>query len=239
MSDFATIKPSRLYEQIVEQIKFQIVEGTLKVGDRLPTERELADKFQVSRTSVREAIKILQQEGLIEVYPGRGTFIVDSVSQSFQRSLDLILSIDQSEGLGNLIEVRELLEPGIAALAAVRATQDEINSMQKAVAAMDKTLHDADAFIAADLDFHCALAEASRNTLIPLLLDPIVDQLQDQRKTIFLVENGALRGQYHHKQILAAVIQGDPEAAREAMRAHLEQIRADSKAVALSNLNEG
>lgn len=234
MSGFATVQSSRLYQQIVAQIKLQIVNGTLKVGDRLPTERELAEQFQVSRTSVREATKILQQEGLIAVYPGRGTFIVDSVSRSFQDSLGLIISIEQTRGLDNLIEVREMIEPEIAALAAVRATQEDIKLMHKAVSAMDKTLHDADAFIAADLSFHLALADATQNTLIPMLLDPIVDQLQDQRKAIFLVKGGAERGQYHHKHILDAVSKGDPAASREAMRAHLQQIRVDSEAASLA-----
>lgn len=238
MSGFATIQSAPLYEQIVEQIKLQIVNGTLKVGDQLPTERELAEQFQVSRTSVREAIKILQQVGLLEVSPGRGTFIVDSVSQSFQHSLDLIISLERAKGLSNLVEVRELLEPEIAALAAIRATQNDIGAMREAIETMDEMLRDADAFIAADQDFHRALAEATQNSLIPMLLDPIVDRLQDQRKAIFLVEEGAARGQYHHKQILESVIRREPENARKAMRAHLQQVRADSEAALIPNLDK-
>lgn len=230
MPGFNAVQLGRLYEQIVAQIKLQIVNGTLKVGDRLPTERELAEQFQVSRTSVREAIKILQQKGLIEVYPGRGMFIVDSVSQSLQHSLDLIISIDHIKGLSNLIEVREILEPEIAALAAERSTEDDIKKMREAIEVMDTALDDAETFIDADQCFHRALADATQNTLISLLLDPIVDQLQDQRKAIFLVEEGAVRGQFHHKQILDAVIRKDAGAARKAMRSHLRQVRIDSGA---------
>jgi GntR family transcriptional repressor for pyruvate dehydrogenase complex len=100
--------------------------------------------------------------------------------------------------------------------------------MREAVAVMDRSLHDPDAYVEADLDFHLALAEAAGNPLILSLLDSIVGLLREQRSRIFLVDGGPERGQFHHKRILAAILKGDPEAAREAMRAHLQQVLADS-----------
>jgi GntR family transcriptional repressor for pyruvate dehydrogenase complex len=101
--------------------------------------------------------------------------------------------------------------------------------MREAVTAMDAALDDADAFVEADLDFHLALAEATQNALIPTLIDSIVDLLREQRKRIALVEGGLQRGQFHHKRVLDAIIRHDPEAAREAMRVHLQQVRQDSE----------
>src|ERR1700677_2935294 len=103
-----------------------------------------------------------------------------------------------------------------------------LTPMREAVAEMDRNLHDPDAYVEADLDFHLALAEAAGNPLILSLLDSIVGLLREQRSRIFDVEGGPERGQYHHKRILAAVEQRDPEAARGAMREHLQQVLSDS-----------
>lgn len=229
MTEYTHIRTARLYEQIVAQIESQVLGGKLHYGDRLPTERELAEQFGVSRTAVREAVKALREKGLVQSHPGRGTFITDGASRAVRHSLGFMMQIDATRGSANLVEAREILEPEMAALAATRATQEDITAMRRAIATMDAALNDADAFIEADLDFHLALAQATQNALIPTLIDPIVDLLREHRKRIFLV-NGAPRGQYHHKRILAAVVRHDSEAARQAMRAHLRQVRRDSKA---------
>lgn len=230
MPSYKAIRTGRLYEQIVEQIEQQVLTGELQIGDRLSSERELAEQFQVSRTAVREAVKTLHEKGLVEVHPGRGTFITNSTSQAVRHSLGLMMKIDRVEGSINLVEVREILEPEIAYLAAIRAKKEHIAAMREAVIAMDMSLDNADVFIASDLDFHLALAQATQNALILTLVDSIVDLLQGQRTNIFRVEGGAERGQYHHKRILDAVVRRDSDAARDAMRAHLQQVREDSKA---------
>jgi DNA-binding FadR family transcriptional regulator len=104
--------------------------------------------------------------------------------------------------------------------------------MREAVAVMDAAGQDPDAYIEADLDFHLALAEAAANPLILSLIDSIVGLLREQRLRIFRVSGGPERGQIHHKRILDAVERRDPEKAREAMKAHLEQVRDDSQAPA-------
>jgi GntR family transcriptional regulator, transcriptional repressor for pyruvate dehydrogenase complex len=227
---YKTIQPSRLYEQIVEQIQESVLSGALKPGDQLPPERELAERFGVSRTAVREAIKALREKGLVEAYAGRGTFITDISSQPVRDSLARIAKIAQGEdGFAQLVEVREILEPEIAARAAARAEERDLAALREAVAAMDAATANADAYIEADLDFHLALAEAARNPLILTLIDSIVGLLREQRTRIFFVAGGPERGQVHHRRILDAVSRGDVAAAREAMRAHLEQVRHDSQ----------
>jgi GntR family transcriptional regulator, transcriptional repressor for pyruvate dehydrogenase complex len=225
---YRIVRTSRLYEQIVKQVENSILKGQLKPGDQLPAERDLAQRFGVSRTAVREAVKTLREKGLVEAYSGRGTFVTNGTSHAIRQSLDLMIRVNQQEGSAHLAELRLVLEPEIAGLAALRIEEQLLSTMREAVAVMDRNLHDPDAYVEADLDFHLALAEAVGNPLILSLLDSIVGLLREQRSRIFNVDGGPERGQFHHKRILAAIEKRDPEAAREAMRAHLQQVLADS-----------
>jgi len=227
---YRAVRAARLFEQIVEQVEESILKGRLKPGDQLPAERDLAQEFGVSRTAVREAIKTLREKGLVEAYSGRGTFVTSGTSQAIRQSLDLMLRINPQEGLLHLAELRQMLEPEIAARAATRIDEPLLATMQEAVDGMDTYLEDPDGYVEADLDFHLALAEAVGNPLILSLLDSIVGLLRAQRMRIFKVEGGPERGQFHHKRILAAIEKHDGEKAREAMREHLIQVLADASA---------
>jgi GntR family transcriptional repressor for pyruvate dehydrogenase complex len=226
---YKTIQSSRLYEQIVRQIEESIGSGELSAGSQLPAERDLAKQFGVSRTAVREAIKALQEKGLVDAFPGRGTFVTNGTPNAMRRSLDQIVKKGDEEGRGYLVEVRDILEPEIAALAAVRADEEVIATMSEAVKTMDGAAWDSDAYIEADLDFHLSLAEAAGNPIVLSLIDSIVGLLREQRLRIFRVEGGPDRGQQHHRRILEAIQQHDPQAARAAMQAHLTQVREDSR----------
>jgi GntR family transcriptional repressor for pyruvate dehydrogenase complex len=228
---YRVVKTSRLFEQIVQQVEESILSGQLKPGDQLPAERDLAQRFGVSRTAVREAVKALREKGLVEAYSGRGTFVTNGTSQAIRQSLDLMIRINQQEGSANLAELRLVLEPEIAGLAALRIEEQLLSTMREAVAVMERNVHDPDAYVEADLDFHLALTEAVGNPLILSLLDSIVGLLREQRSRIFEVDGGPERGQFHHKRILAAIERREPEAAREAMRAHLQQVLQDSSSL--------
>ena len=232
---YKIVQSSRLYEQIVEQIEQSVQRGDLRPGDQLPAERDLAEQFGVSRTAVREAVKALREKGLVEAYPGKGTFITSGSSNPMRQSIDRMMRSAQVDATSSLVEVREILEPEIAALAAVRATEENLNSLRKSVAVMDAAKRDPDAYIEADLDFHLELAEAAANPLILSLIDSIVGVLREQRMRIFEVEGGPDRGQYHHKRILEAMEHQDAQGAREAMRAHLRQVREDSPSASKDN----
>src|ERR1700691_4274829 len=234
---YRAVKASRLFELIVQQVEDSITKGQLKPGDQLPAERDLAHRFGVSRTAVREAVKTLREKGLVEAYSGRGTFVTNGTSQAMRQSLYLMIRINPQEGSANLAELRQVLEPEIAGLAAERIEEQLLTTMREAFAVMDRNLHDPGAYVEADLDFHLALAEAAGNPLILSLLDSIVGLLREQRRRIFLVDGGPERGQYHHKRILAAVEQRDPEAARGAMREHLQQVLSDSSSPGKKALN--
>jgi GntR family transcriptional regulator, transcriptional repressor for pyruvate dehydrogenase complex len=183
----------------------------------------------VSRTAVREAVKALREKGLVEAYSGRGTFITNGTSHAARQSFDLMVKIGQQESSTHLAELRSMLEPGIAALAAQRAEEEHLLAMREAFAVMDRSQKNPAAYIEADLDFHLALAEAAANPLILSLIDSIVGLLREQRIKIFNVEGGPQRGQVHHKRILEAMEQRNPWMASSAMSAHLEQVRQDSQ----------
>ncbi len=224
---YQPVQSERLYERIANQIEQRIAMGDLKVGDQLPTELDLAKQFGVSRTAVREAVKALREKGLIEIRLGRGTFVTQGAEAAVRHSLGLLLKTEK--GLTHLAEVREILEPEIAALAATRISEENIAAMTKALQTMEIALDNVDIFAEADLDFHLALAEATQNPLIPSLMDSIIDLLREERKRTGAAEGGLARGQCHHKKILAAVICRDPQAARKAMQDHLQQVRQDSR----------
>ena len=227
---YRPLRNGRLYEQIVEQIEQQVIDGTLQAGDQLPPERQLATKFGVSRTAVREAVKALRQRGLIDVHPGRGTFVTNDTSQALHRSLGLALRIGEIDGVASLIELREMLEPPIAAKAALRATPEQIHQLEVLVGKMEKVLLIPEAFIAADFAFHMTLAEATQNVLMPTIMNSIVDLLQEQRQRIYKSGGGQIRAQRHHRIILQAVREQDEKGAYKAMVAHLQQVREDFEA---------
>lgn len=236
---YTTVRASRLYEQIVEQIQNRIAEGKLRPGDKLPPERELGEQFGVSRTAVREAVKALREKGLVEILPGKGTFvadIADSTTSIVRNSLSLMVKTGPGNGLFNLIQVRAILEPEIASLAAQMATEEDIQALQHAFEVMDQALDDAEVFVEADLEFHLTLARATQNQLIPVLIDPIMDLLREQRMRIFMVRGGPERGQYHHRLIMEEIRKHDPDATRRAMAEHLQQVTEDS-AIALQAMD--
>ncbi len=226
---YKPVNSARLYQQIVNQIEERILNGELKCGDRLPPEHELTKQFGVSRTAVREAMKNLASKGLIEVQVGRGTFVIGVPSKAVQHSIGLLLRLENENSFKNLIEVREILEPEIAARAALRLKQHDLESLKEALSLMDASLNNEDTFIEADLDFHLALAEATDNSLILVLVDILIEVLREQRsKMVEQVEDGIQHGQYHHKRIFEAVTHRDPEAARLAMRDHIRQVREEN-----------
>jgi GntR family transcriptional repressor for pyruvate dehydrogenase complex len=210
------------------------MQGELRVGDQLPSERELSELFGVSRTAVRDAVNALREKGLVEVRPGKGTFIADIADRSLgvvRDSLGLMVGSMLDKGLADLIQVRTILEPEIAAIAAACAREEDLETLQSALDTMESALDDADVFIESDLEFHLALAKATQNPLIPVLIDPIIDLLRDHRWRMSMVEGGSERGQYHHRRIFSAVLKRDPAAARKAMTAHMEQVVQDSSAL--------
>lgn len=222
------LRSVRLYEQVADVLRSRIVRGELPLGKKLPTERELAVRYRVSRNVVREAVRTLVNDGLVRVRQGSGVYVSDDASQALSNSLQLAISMgDTTRKLVHLIEIRQLVEPGVAALAAEHATPEDLETLRKEVAIMDNAAVDVETFIAADHRFHLAIAKSSGNPLVPLMLDPIVDLLHEQRKRLFVIEHSPTSAQDFHHKILTAIERHNGRAAFAAMRAHLVQVSGD------------
>jgi DNA-binding FadR family transcriptional regulator len=222
------LRQVRLYEQVAQLLRDGIVNGELTQGIRLPNERELAAAYRVSRNVVREAVRALVKDGLVEVRQGSGTYVSNGTSSALGHSLELALSLGRSErNLSNLIEIRTIIEPSVAGIAARRASRDDIAAMEAEVEVMEGAFDDVERFIAADHRFHVAIARATQNELVPLILVPVVDVLNDQRQRLFFVVHSARSAQGFHRRILAAIRRKDGAAAIEAMRGHMQQVSRD------------
>ena len=218
--DLAPIKSTRIYEEIVRQIKGMIAEGRLKSGDQLPPERDLAEKFLVSRTSVREALRALESVGLIEIRPGEGTFVREISVDALVEPLALVL-LSQRAMIAELFEARRLLEPVIAGLAAQRATKDEVQEMERILEAQAKEIGSGNTGLAQDAAFHAAIGTAAHNRAITRIVHAVMDLLGQSREESISTPGRPTRSHEDHQRILAAIRGGDIAAAERAMLDHV------------------
>jgi DNA-binding FadR family transcriptional regulator len=219
-----------LYEQVCQFIESKIINGEFHIGDKLPTENELAGIYRVSRTVIREAIKALKEKGWVETRVAKGTYVVQNVAKGVEHSFDVAVRMKPDERFSNLIQVRLLLEPEIAALAATSCTEDDITRMRQAIIQMETALREdnTDAFLQGDFAFHMAIAESTDNELIHLIMAPVVNLMRNiQRYHLSYVVRGNERSQRNHKRIMQGIEGRDPQAARLCMREHIMQVRDD------------
>ena len=214
------VKSMRIYEEIVRQVKQLIAEGKLKSGDRLPPERDLAEKFMVSRTSVREALRALQSRGLIDIRAGEGAFIRDISVDTLIEPLALVI-LPHREAVGELFEARRLLEPAIAALAARRATPEELGEMERILDEQAKEVAQGRTGVAQDAAFHSAVAHSAHNRAITRIVHALMDLLTQSREESLHTPGRPTRSHADHRRILDAIKRRDEAAAHRAMLDHL------------------
>jgi GntR family transcriptional repressor for pyruvate dehydrogenase complex len=217
------VKKTRVYHEIVDQIRELIEAGRIKPGDRLPPERELADLFKASRNSVRDAIRVLDQMGLIESRQGDGTYVRSVKAEELAEPLALMLLQSRAQ-MRELWEVRRVLEPAIAAFAASRITDDELEELEAILAAQRRKVEAGFIALEEDAAFHYAIAEAARNTVMLRTLDTLVDLLRQSRERWLQQHDRPAHSLAGHLRILAALRRRDPEAARADMLRHLVEI---------------
>jgi GntR family transcriptional repressor for pyruvate dehydrogenase complex len=223
--EVAPIKSTRIYEEIVRQVKQMIAEGRLKSGDQLPPERDLAEKFVVSRTSVREALRALESLGLVEIRPGEGTFVREVSIESLIEPLALVMA-SQREAIAELFEARRLLEPAIAALAARRATPEELSEMGRILEEQAKEIAAGRTGLAQDAAFHAAIGAAAHNTAITRIAHAIMDLLTQSREESLNTPGRPQRSHQDHWRILVAIRERDERAAQQSMLDHLEAVES-------------
>lgn len=213
---------TRLRDHITADIERQILEGQLKPGDRLPHERALAEQYQVSRAVVRDAIAVLVERGLVEVHPGRGTFVAEAHPATALETLSRLLR--RSEwSIGELLEARYFLEIRTAGLAARRAEASDLQAIAAALARMIEHRGRPLAFVRADVAFHEAVAAAAKNRVLSSYLACIRELLVEAMLAGTALPQAMDNAIAAHTAILEAIRQRDERAAQAAMRAHLQQ----------------
>lgn len=217
------IRRTRVYEQVAARLQRLILEGQLRPGDWLPTERELAEQFGVSRSSIRDAIRVLQLMGLVEPRQGEGTVVRDLDPDAVVHPLASLLVRNQSL-LHDLLDVRKMIEPHLAARAARHATEEELARLHAIVHRQQAKAERGELAVEEDSEFHYTIATASRNQVILRILDVLMDLLRTSRERSLQVPGRLQRSLEGHRRILAAIRRRDPAAAEAAMRRHLEEI---------------
>ncbi len=220
---FKPVKKIRVYEEIVGKVKDMIEKGRLKSGDQLPGERELAEVFNVSRSSVREALRALESQGFLESRQGEGTYIASKPVESLVNPLAAFISTEKDSQM-ELFEMRRVIEPQLAFLAAERATQDDIALMEQALDLQEEAVARGEVGTDVDKTFHYIMAKATKNKFLLRMTDSVMDLLSESRDKYLQVEGRPEKSIARHRQVLDAIKAGDAKRAAKLMRAHLEDI---------------
>ena len=222
---FEPIERKKVYELVAERLVQEITDRRLTPGDELPRERELAEVYRVGRSSVREALRMLESKGLI-ASPGSGRLVVAEYTNPLNHSLALLLEMHDGD-LQELFEVRRILEVESAGLAALRRTDEDLAAMRDALERMEQGLRSAERYVGGDVHFHLAVAVATQNRIATHMMRAIRDVLRRALMSIYHIPGSPERSLGHHREILDAITAGRSEAARERMQAHLLQVEED------------
>lgn len=224
--DFKPIKAKKIYEEVVEQIRLLMAGGALKPGDKLLPERELAERFQVSRASVREAMRALEMLGFVDIRPGDGTFVRDLNTDDIIQPLAMFLAVEKSSLL-EMFEIRRIFETASARMAAERATDEEVIQIKTALIKMEEGLNLQDSEKGEEFDtaFHYAVAEATHNALLIRLFRTISEDFSRSvsaaRRHLFTEAHNPQKIIDQHDRIHNAIKNHDPQKAAQYMLEHL------------------
>ncbi len=228
---FSPIKNTKVYEQVMDQIKEMIDNGVLKKGDKLPSERDLVEELQVSRASIREALRALEVIGLIECRQGEGNFIKSSFQDNLFEPLSIMYMLEGTNP-GDILELRKIMEVEAAGLAAKRITEEQLAELKEIMERFENC-KDEELNAMIDKELHYKIAECSGNVLIfnilrtvSLLVD---DFIKDARRLILADQDKKKMLLLQHKDIYLAVEMHSSVAARKAMRQHLDYTNKYSK----------
>jgi GntR family transcriptional repressor for pyruvate dehydrogenase complex len=217
-------------EQVVAHVRALIEDGTLRPGDRLPSERELVARIGVSRPSVRAGLRSLAAMGVVRTRHGAGTFVTAGPPALVSEPLSIVARLHGLSGDG-LFEARRVLESGTAALAAERATADQLVAMSDEITGMYTTLDDPQAFLIHDVGFHRTVAAGSNDLVLCALVEMVASLHYERRRaTVERARNRLREAADQHRKIYQAIRTKDADGARSAMDEHLRLSRADQLA---------
>ncbi|WP_028023246.1 FCD domain-containing protein [Enterovibrio calviensis] len=232
-----SFEPKRPYQEIGLILRNELSDGTYQVGDRLPPERDIAERLDVSRTVVREAIIMLELENLVEVKKGSGVYILNIPSVSTSRDND----VSDEAGPFEMLQARQLLESNIAEFAATQVTPGDIVKMRSALELERRELSSGTTGYSGDEDFHMSIAAATQNSVLVDMLKQSWDRREQSpmwKKLHSRISTQDYRGEWldDHARILAAMQRKDPIAAKSAMWQHLENVK--QRLIELSDIDD-
>ncbi|WP_112274258.1 FadR/GntR family transcriptional regulator [Lentzea terrae] len=211
---------SRLYEQVLERLRAYVSEAGLKAGDKLPAERELAASLGVSRASVKQAIVVLEVQGLVEARHGGGTYLVrDTLDVEPVEQL-----VERRKRLPEVLEAREALETKLAELAAERRTDDELADIRDSLDFMRDEIIGGGFGVEGDRRFHAAVTAAAHSSLLADFMKTIAGQITESRNESLRQPGRPHRSLAQHTAIYEAIAAGDPKKAAAAMRKHVRTV---------------
>lgn len=224
--DVVPVRRSRISQQIVVQLCHMIRNGQLQPGDRLPSERDLSERLQVSRASLREALRALEIAGIVASKHGGGTYVRELFDEGILSPLALVLDAS-TDRVGDLWEVRSIVEPAIAFRAALRAQPDDIGKMEDIVAQQEAFLQREmpnEVWLESDRSFHIAVARASRNEVSIRVIGLINELLHESRRHFGTHADRREHAYIWHRDICACIRASQPRQARDAMMQHLREV---------------
>ncbi len=222
---FTAVRKRRVFEDVARQIQRLIVDGVVRPGQLLPPERQLAERFGVSRNSVRDAIRTLELSGLVVARLGEGNVVADVSPETLVAPLATLL-LQKRKLVAELLDVRRMLEPALAARAAVHATDEQIAHLEDVLRRQAEKTARGEATVEEDSEFHYAIALAAGNSVVRKLLDVLMDLLRETRARSLQVEGRLQRSLAGHRRVLQAIRQRDADEAVRAVRQHLEEIES-------------
>jgi DNA-binding FadR family transcriptional regulator len=218
------IRRVRLYENAVEQIQTLILMEKYTPGDRLPSERSLAEQFHISRHSLREALRILDVMGLIEIRVGDGIYVKEVDFLPYIESLNLSISSRlqrEKDSFIKLWKARRILEMGLVDLAAKQVNESFLKSLWWCIGEMKKNISHQDAFVSAGIRFHRLIAEIAQNEILILIWDMLANLIRKSQSKIYRVPWSPKKALHAHKKIYLALKAKDSVTAVEAMKQHM------------------
>jgi DNA-binding FadR family transcriptional regulator len=218
---FAPVRRRRTFEEAVAQIADAVQAGEFHVGDRLPSERDLAEQMQISRPTLREAVRVLSESGVIEVRPGPsgGMFVKSEVVP-----LGLVETRSQMRvsEVSGVLEARRLFEPRVAQLAALYGTEEDFETLQKTIDLQREVEEDHIRALSLDFRFHLQMARATKNPTIVGMMRTLLTQLEIARDMALRISPGEPHLAIEiHEGTLAAIMSGDSERIEQAMDEHM------------------
>ncbi len=220
---FEPIRKTKVYEEIVLKVIDMIEQGMLKSGDQLPSERELSETFEVSRSSVREALRALESQGFLESKHGDGTYVAH---QPIEALIDPLVSIifAEKDSQIELFEMRRLIEPKLVSLAAQRAKPEDLDELEEILEVQEEQVAQGNVGMDFDKTFHEKLVEITNNTILIRIMNSMMDCLAQSRDRSLQVDGRPKKSLERHREIIDAIKSGDCELAEMVMRKHLEDI---------------